>query len=328
MAIHIRRREFIFILGGAAAAWPLAARAQQMPVIGFLNSRSPADHTQLLAAFRQGLKEAAYVEGQNVAIEYRFAENQYDRLPSLAADLVRREVALIYGNAVAVEAAKKATATIPIVFTGGVDPVEAGLVPSLNRPGGNITGVTILDVELGPKRLELLHELVPAISTVAALVNPSDPARAETTAKLLQAAASTFGLQLHILHASTDAQLDTVFASLTQLQAGGLVIGGEPFFNSRVKQLAALSIRYAVPTVYQLPEFAAAGGLASYGSSLSEAYRLAGLYSGRIHKGERPADLPVQQATKIELIINLKTAKALGLTMPTALLVRADEVIE
>jgi putative ABC transport system substrate-binding protein len=327
----VRRRAFITLLGGAAVAWPLAARARQrerVRRIGFLNSRSAADHTQLLAAFRQSLKEAGYVEGQNVAIEYRFAENQYDRLPSLAADLVRREVALIYGNAVAVEAAKKATATIPIVFTGGVDPVEAGLVPSLNRPGGNITGVTILDVELGPKRLALLHELVPATSTVAALVNPSDPARAETTAKLLQAAARTLGLQLHILHASTDAQLDTVFASLTQLQAGGLVIGGEPFFNSRVKQLAALSIRYAVPTVYQLPEFAAAGGLASYGSSLSEAYRLAGLYSGRILKGERPADLPVQQATKIELIINLKTAKALGLTIPLPLSGRADEVIE
>jgi putative ABC transport system substrate-binding protein len=327
----VRRRAFITLLGGAAVAWPLAARARQrerVRRIGFLNSRSAADHTQLLAAFRQSLKEAGYVEGQNVAIEYRFAENQYDRLPSLAADLVRREVALIYGNAVAVEAAKKATATIPIVFTGGVDPVEAGLVPSLNRPGGNITGVTILDVELGPKRLALLHELVPATSTVAALVNPSDPARAETTAKLLQAAARTLGLQLHILHASTDAQLDTVFASLTQLRAGGLVIGGEPFFNSRVKQLAALSIRYAVPTVYQLPEFAAAGGLASYGSSLSEAYRLAGLYSGRILKGERPADLPVQQATKIELIINLKTAKALGLTIPLPLSGRADEVIE
>jgi putative ABC transport system substrate-binding protein len=275
-----------------------------------------------------GLKEAGYVEGQNVAIEYRFAENQYARLPTLAADLVRRQVAVIYGNAIAAEAAKKATSTIPIVFTAGVDPVEAGLVPSLNRPGGNITGVTILDVELGPKRLELLHELVPATRIVAALVNPSDPARAGTTARLLQAAAPTLGLQLHIVHASTDAELDTAFASLTQLQAGGLVIGGEPFFNSRVKQLAALSIRHAVPTVYQLPEFTAAGALASYGGSLTDAFRLAGLYSGRILKGERPADLPVQQATKIELIINLKTANALGITVPLSLLGRADEVIE
>ena len=326
----MRRRDFVAGLSGIAAGLPFAARAQQpaMPVVGFLDPTSADTFETRLRGFRQGLRDTGYIEGESVAIAYRFADNKIGQLPELAADLVRREVALIYGNAVAVEAAKKATATIPIVFTGGVDPVEAGLVPSLNRPGGNITGVTILDVELGPKRLALLHELVPATSTVAALVNPSDPARAETTAKLLQAAARTLGLQLHILHASTDAQLDTVFASLTQLQAGGLVIGGEPFFNSRVKQIAALSIRYAVPTVYQLPEFAAAGGLASYGSSLSEAYRLAGLYSGRILKGERPADLPVQQATKIELIINLKTAKALGLTIPLPLSGRADEVIE
>ena len=235
---------------------------------------------------------------------------------------------MIYGNAVAADAVKKATSTIPIVFTGGIDPVEAGLVPSLSRPGGNITGVTILDVELGPKRLEVLHELVPATSTVAALVNPSDPARAETTARLLEAAARTLGLQLHILHANTDAELDMVFASLTQLRAGGVVIGGEPFFNSRIKQLAELSIRYAVPTVYQLPEFTAAGGLASYGGNLTDALRVAGLYSGRILKGEKPADLPIQQATKIELILNLKTAGALGLTVPLTLRVRADEVIE
>jgi putative ABC transport system substrate-binding protein len=324
----IRRRDFITLLGGAAATWPLKARAQQMPVVGYLNSRSPGEDQQLVAAFREGLKEVGYIEGQNVLIEYRFAENQYDRLPNLAADLVRRQVAVIYGNAVAAEAAKKATSTIPIVFTGGVDPVEAGLVPSLNRPSGNITGVTILDVELGPKRLELLHEMVPATSAVAVLVNPSQPARAETTAKLLQAAARTLGLQLDILQASTDAELDRVFASLTQLRAGGLVIGGEPFFNSRVKQLAALSIRYAVPTVYQLPEFTAAGGLASYGGSLPDAYRLAGLYTGRILKGEKPADLPVQQITKIELIINLKTAKAHGITVPLPLLGRADQVIE
>src|SRR5262245_8933582 len=229
----MKRREFVAFLGGAAT-WPLAARAQQpkMPVVGYFSSASRRD---LAAAFRQGLKEAGYVEGQNVAIEYRFAENQYDRLPALAADLVRRQVVVIYANGPAAQAAKKATAAIPIVFSAGFDPVEAGLVPSLNRPGGNITGVTSLAVELVPKRLALLHELIPATSTVAALVNPSDLARAETTAKLLQAAARTLGLQLHILDASTDAELDLVFAKLAQLQAGGLVIGGEPFFNSRVE---------------------------------------------------------------------------------------------
>jgi putative ABC transport system substrate-binding protein len=320
------RREFMTLLAGATVVWPLAARAQQMPVIGFLYSRSP--DPQVVAAFREGLKEVGYIEGQNVEIEYRFAENQYDRLPALAADLVRHQVAVIAVNGPAAKIAKRATATVPIVFSAGFDPVETGLVASLNRPGGNITGVTILDVELGPKRLELLRELVPATSTVAALVNPSDPTRAETTAKLLRAAARTLGLQLYILRASTDAELDTVFASLIQQRAGGLVIGGEDFFNSRVKQLAALSIRYAVPTVYQLPEFTAAGGLASYGGNVPDAVRLAGLYAGRILKGENPADLPVQQATKIELIINLKTAKALGLTVPLTLLGRADEVIE
>jgi putative ABC transport system substrate-binding protein len=281
-----------------------------------------------LSAFRQGLSASGFVEGRNVAIEYRWAEGRYDRLPELAADLVRRQVAVIHGNAVAAQAAKKATSTIPIVFSGGVDPVEAELVSSLNQPGGNITGVTILDVELGPKRVELLHQLVPATSTVAVLVNPSDPARAETTAKLLQAAGRTLGLQLHILNAGTDAELDTAFASLIRVQAGGLVIGGEPFFNSRIKLLAALSIRYAVPTVYQFPEFTAAGGLASYGGSLPDAVRLAGVYTGRILKGEKPADMPVQRATKIELVINLKTAKGLGIDVPPALLARADEMIE
>jgi putative ABC transport system substrate-binding protein len=321
----MRRREFIAGVG-SAVAWPVVTRAQQMPVIGFLYSRSP--DRQVVAAFREGLKEAGYIEGQNVVIEYRFAENQYDRLPALAADLVRHQVAVIAVNGPAVAAAKQATATVPIVFSAGFDPVETGVAASLNRPGGNITGVTILDVELGPKRLELLHELVPATSTVAALVNPSDPTRAETTAKLFQAAARTLALQLHILYASTDAELDTVFASLTQLRAGGLVIGGEDFFNSRVKRVAALSIRYAVPTVYQLPEFTAAGGLASYGGNVPDAVRLAGLYTGRILKGENPADLPVQQVTKINLILNLKTAKALGLTIPETLLATADEVIQ
>jgi putative ABC transport system substrate-binding protein len=324
----MKRREFLTLLGGTAA-WPLAARAQQtMPVIGFLNSRGAGDDPHLLAAFRQGLKEAGFVEGQNLAIEYRWAEGQYDRLPALAADLVRRRVAVIAANGLAARTAKAATKTIPIVFVAGFDPVEVGLVASLNQPGGNITGVSVLDVELGPKRLELLHELVPTANGMAVLVNPTDPARAETISRGLQTAASTLGLQLHVLQASTDHDFDTVFARLAQLQAGGLVIGGEPFFNSRSEQLGALASRHAVPAIHELPEFAAAGGLMSYGGSLTDAYRLVGVYTGRILKGERPIDLPVQQYTKIELIINLKTAKALGLTVPLALLSRADEVIE
>jgi putative ABC transport system substrate-binding protein len=326
----MRRREFITFLGGTAVAWPFVARAQQsaVPVVGFLGTRASGDDPQLLTAFRRGLEEAGYVEGQNVAIEYRFAENQYDRLPALAADLVRRQVALIAANGVAAQAAKAATATIPIVFVAGFDPVEVGLVASLNRPGGNITGVSILDVELGPKRLELLHELVPTATMIAVLVNPTDPTRAETTLRQLQAAAHSLGLELHALNASTDRDFDAAFASLVQLRAGGLVIGGEPFFNSRSEQLGTLAIRHAVPTIYQFRAFAAAGGLASYGASLTDAYRQVGLSSGRILNGERPADLPVAQSSKVELIINLKTAKTLGLTVPLSLLGRADEVIE
>lgn len=326
----MRRRKFIKLMGGAAVAWPLAARAQQprMPVVGFLGTRASGDDPQLLTAFRSGLKEVGYVEGQNVAMEYRFAENQYDRLPALAADLVRRQVAAIVANGPAAKAAKEATPTIPIAFVAGFDPVEVGLVASMSRPGGNITGVSILDVELGPKRLQLLHELAPTATIIAALVNPADPARAETTLKELQAAAHTLGLQLHVLHASTDRDFDTVFARLVELRAGGLVIGGEPFFNSRSEQLGALTIRHAMPTIYQLRAFAAAGGLASYGGSLTDAYRLVGIYTGRILKGEKPADLPVQQSTKVEMVINLKTAKLFGLTVPQSLLGRADEVIE
>jgi putative ABC transport system substrate-binding protein len=326
----MRRRDVITLLGGAAAAWPLAARAQQtsMPVVGFLNSRAPGDDPHVLAAFRRGLKEAGYVEGQNVAIEYRFAESQYDRLPALAADLVRRQVAVIAANGIAAQTAKAATATIPIVFVAGFDPVEVGMVANLNQPGSNITGVSILDVELGPKRLELLHELIPTASIFAVLVNPSDPARAETESRDLQAAARALGLQLHVLHASTERDLDTVFASVVQLRAGGLAIGGDPFFNSRSAQLGALTLRHAVPTIYQFPEFTAAGGLMSYGGSLSDSYRWVGVYAGRILKGERAGDLPVQQAAKVELILNLKTAKTLGLTVPLSLLTRADEVIE
>jgi putative tryptophan/tyrosine transport system substrate-binding protein len=326
----MKRRQFIKGLAGTAVVWPLAARAQQpgMPVVGFLGTRASGDDPQLLTAFRSGLKEAGYVEGQNVAMEYRFAENQYDRLPTLAAELVQRQVAVIVANGRAAQAAKETTATIPIAFVAGFDPVEVGLVASMNRPGGNVTGVSVLDVELGPKRLQLLHELVPTATIIAVLVNPNDPARAETTSKELQAAAQTLGLQLHVLHASTDRDFDTVFARLVELRAGGLVIGGEPFFNSRSEQLGALTIRHAVPAIYQLRPFAAAGGLVSYGGSLTDAYRLVGVYAGKILKGEKPADLPVQRATKVEMIINLKTAKMFGLTVPQSLLGRADEVIE
>jgi putative ABC transport system substrate-binding protein len=309
---------------------PLVARAQQpaIPVIGFLNSRAAGDDPHLLAAFRQGLKEVGYVEGQNVAIEYRFAEGHDDRLPALAADLVRRRVTVIAANGLAAQRAKAATATIPIVFTAGFDPVEVGLVASMSRPGGNITGVMVLDVELGPKRLELLHAFVPAATIIAVLVNPADPARAEITAKKLQAAAGGLGLQLEVLHASADRDFATVFASLIQLRAGGLVIGGDPFFNSRSEQLGTLALRHGVPTIYQLRAFAAAGGLMSYGANLTDSYRLTGVYTGRVLHGEKPADLPIQQATKVELVINLKTAKALGLTVPQSLLGRADEVIQ
>jgi putative ABC transport system substrate-binding protein len=326
----MQRRKFIVLLGGIAVAWPLAARAQQpkAPVIGFLSTRGRDDDPQLLAAFRRGLNEIGYVEGQNVTLEYRFAENQYDRLPELAADLVRRQVAVIAANGPAAQMAKSATAAIPIVFTAGFDPVKVGLVASLNQPGGNITGVSILDVELGPKRLELLHGLVPAAKTFGVLVNPSDAIRADIILKDMQSAAQGLALQLHVLRASTAGEFDAVFKSLVQLQAGGLVIGGDPFFNSRSKELGALSIQHAVPTIYQLSSFAAAGGLMSYGASLTDSYRLAGVYTGRVLKGEKPSDLPIQRATKVEMIINLKTAKALGLSVPLELLGRADEVIE
>jgi putative tryptophan/tyrosine transport system substrate-binding protein len=324
------RRAFIRTTAGGLLVVPLVARAQPpaMPVVGFLNSRAAGDDPHLLAAFRQGLKEVGYVEGQNVAIEYRFAESQDDRLPALAADLVRRHVAVIAANGLAAQAAKAATATIPIVFTAGFDPVEVGLVASMSRPGGNITGVSILDVELGPKRLELLHAFVPRATIIAVLVNPADPARAESIARNMQAAARNLGLQLHVVRASADRDFDTVFASLIQLRAGGLVIGGDPFFNSRSEQLGTLTLRHAVPTIYQFRAFVAAGGLASYGGNLTDSYRLAGVYTGRILNGEKPGGLPIQRATKVELVINLQTAKALGLTIPQSLLARADEVIQ
>ena len=327
----MKRREFISLLGGAAAAWPHASHAQQqprMPVIGYLGAASARGYVAQLAAFRQGLQDAGYVEGRNVAIEYRWADDRYDRLPALAAELVGRQVTVIVASgAAAAPAAKAATTTIPIVFATGADPVAVGLVASLARPGGNLTGVTTLNTELGPKRLELLHETVPAATIVAALVNPSYPA-AETQSKDLQAAARTLGLQLHVLHASNERDFDAVFATLVQLRAGGLVIGADTFFNSQSEQFATLALRHAVPAIYQYREFAAAGGLMSYGGSITASYRTVGLYVGRILKGEKPADLPVQQIAKVELIINLKTAKALGLTFPITLLGRADEVIE
>ena len=326
----MKRRAFITLLGGAAAAWPLAAGAQQpMPVIGFLSNASPEVYAIRLRAFRQGLKEAGYVEGQNVEVEYRWAEGQNNRLPALAAELVHRQVAVITASSTpSAFAAKAATATIPIVFGVAVDPVKVGLVASLNRPGGNLTGVTNLNVEVGPKRLELLHELLPAATTIAMLVNPTSPSTAEPSSRTLQVAARTLGLQLHVLHASTERDFDTVFATLVQLRAAGLVIMPDTLFLAHSEQLGALTVSHAVPTVYAYRPFAAAGGLMSYGSDETEYYRLVGIYVGRILKGEKPADLPVQQSTKVELIINLKTAKALGITVPLPLSGRADEVIE
>jgi putative ABC transport system substrate-binding protein len=326
----MKRRDFITLVGGAATAtWPLTARAQQspMPVIGFLNSASPVPYVRMVTGFRQGLSEAGYVESRNAAIEFRWAQGQYDRMPAMAADLVRRQVAVIFANTPGVEAAMAATTTIPIVFAVANDPVKDGLVASLNQPGGNVTGITLLGVEVASKRLELLHELVPAATVMALLVNSSSP-YAEATSRSLLAAADTVGMQLQILHASTPRDIDDAFSTLVQMHAGALVIGGDPFFNSRSEQLGALTIRHAVPTIYQDREFAAAGGLMSYGTDIADTYRLAGIYTGRILKGDKPANLPVQQATKVELYINLKTAKALGITFPLSLLGRADEVIE
>ncbi len=324
----MRRREFIAGLGGVMV-WPLAARAQQpaLPVIGFLNGASPERYAPYAAAFRQGLKDSGYVEGQNVAIEYRWADGQYDRLPAMAAELVRRQVAVIVANTPGVLSVKAATSTIPIVFTITGDPVEFGLVASLSRPGGNLTGVTNLSVEVVAKRLELLHELVPTATIIAALINPTNP-NAETLSRDLQAAARILGLQLRRLHASTERDFDTAFETMVQLRAGALVISPDPFFNSRSEQLAALAIRHAMPAIYQYREFAVAGGLISYGGNLTDSYFIAGVYTGRILKGEKAADLPVQQATRIELIINMKTAKTLGLTIPETLLATADSVIE
>jgi putative ABC transport system substrate-binding protein len=324
-----RRREFITLLGGAAA-WPLAARAQQpaMPVVGFVSARSPSSDAPNVAAFRRGLKEAGFVEGQNVAIEFRWAEGQNDQVASLVADLVRRPVTVIAATSItAALAAKAATTTIPIVFRTGADPVGLGLVTSLNRPSGNLTGVTSLNIEVGSKRLELLHEVVPTAATVGILVNPTSP-NADKTSRDLEAAAHTLGLHLRVLHARTEGDLDAALASLVQVGAGGLVIGPDALFASRNEKLAALTARYAVPSVHFLRSFVTAGGLMSYGGSFTDSFHQTGAYVGRILKGERPANLPVQQATKVELTINLKTAKALGVTVPLPLLMRVDEVIE
>ena len=324
------RREFITLLGGAAT-WPLAAQAQQadrMRRIGVLSTRAPGADPHLLTALQRGLEETGFVDGQNLSIEYRFAANQYDRLPALAADLVGRRVALIVSMGTpAAPAAKAATATIPVVFGVGDDPVQLGLVASLARPGGNLTGITTLSGELGSKRLELLRELVPTATLVGVLVNPTN-VNAEAVLQDLQAAARALGLQIHLLQASTEREIESAFATLLELRAGGLMVGTDPFFNSRSEQLAQLALRHAMPTVYQFREFAAAGGLMSYGGSITEVYRLAGIYAGRVLKGETPADLPVHQSTKVEMILNLKTAKALGITVSLPLLGRADEVIE
>jgi putative ABC transport system substrate-binding protein len=324
---RLQRRKFIALLGGAAATWPFPASAQQSskPVIGFLGSASPEIYATRMRVFRDGLKEAGYVEGQNVAVEYRWAEGHNDRLAALAAELVDRQVALIVAGSgtPGAFAAKAATTTIPIVFGVAVDPVEVGLVA-----GGNLTGVTNLNVQVGPKRLELMHELLPTASGFAVLIDPTSSSIAETFLRDLQVAARTLGLHLDVLQANNERDLDTVFATFAQLRAGGLVIGPGAFFAAWGKRLAALTVQHAVPAIFQYHAFAEGGGLLSYGTSETEYYRLVGIYAGRILNGEKPQDLPVQQATKVDLIINLKTARALGLTMPISLLGRADEVIE
>ena len=332
MTVTIGRRELLVALGGAAAAWPLAAHAQQpaMPVIGFISSRSSAEAAYATAAFHRGLKDLGYVEGDNIAIEYRWADGAYDRLPALAADLVRRRVAVIAatGGSLSGLAAKAATSSIPIVFVAGEDPVALGLVTSINRPGGNATGVYIFLSEMDAKRMELLRELVRNPALIAVLLNPTFTPSFEATSKEIAEAARAAGQRIDVIEARNEREIHSAFKRIEQLQPQALLVGSDPFFNARREQLVTLANHYGIPAIYELREFAAAGGLMSYGTSLTEAYRQVGVYTGRILKGEKPADLPVVQSTKFELVINLKTAKALGLEIPPTVLARADEVIE
>jgi putative ABC transport system substrate-binding protein len=326
----MKRREFITLLGSAVTAWPLAARAQQaMPVIGFLSSASAAPFAHLVAAFRDGLKAIGFVEGQNVVIDFRWADGQYDKLPMIAAELVRRQVTVIVavGGAPAVLPAVAATPTIPIVFSTGGDPITLGIVRSLNRPAGNATGVYLFAADIEAKRLGLLRDLVPTSALIGVLLNPNNP-NAETQSKDVQEAARAIGQKIQIVHAATEAALGTTFTTLTQMRADALLVGGDPFFNNRRNLLILLATRHGIPTMYDQREFVLAGGLMSYGTSLSDAYRQIGIYTGRILRGEKPADLPVVQSTKFDLVINLNAAKALGLNVPDTLLARADEVIE
>jgi putative tryptophan/tyrosine transport system substrate-binding protein len=326
----MRRRDFITLLGSAAAAFPTVARGQQpaMPVLGFLHAASPEAYAPMMTAFHEGLKEAGYVESHNVAIEYRWAEGHYDRLPGMAADLVSRHVAVIVaGGTPPALAAKAATSTVPIVINVGIDPVETGIVASLNRPGGNVTGVAVLTVELAAKQLEVLHELLGTSTAVALLVNPNTPLT-ESQTKAARDAARSLGLQLHVLDASTEDQIDAAFEKLVELRAGALLVSVDPFLTKQRAQIVALAAHHAIPAIYGVREFAAAGGLMSYGTDLTDVYRQTGIYAGKILKGAKPADLPVQRMVRVEFVINLKTAKTLGLTFPITLLGRADQVIE